>query len=139
MESIGRGPAHAREIRRHGYYTLLKVDTRSFMAGTIEGTNRETPVMSTSEILLGLRQLRDDLAQHPVISWLRWKENPHDIAEAVALMAEIADALYGEIDLFIGSMDLTEDGEPGRRDPDVELVDLQGESEAEPPLEGFLS
>ena len=47
-------------------------------------------------------------------------------------MAEIADALYGEIDLFIGSMDLNEDGEPGRRDQDVELVDLQGESESEP-------
>ena len=110
------------------------------MAETIARTNQGTSMMSTSEVLRRLRQLRSDLNQHPVITWLRDRKEDHqDIADAVALMTEIADVLHGEVDLFIGSMDLDGDGEPGRVEQDVELVDLQAENEAELPLDGFLS
>jgi hypothetical protein len=114
--------------------------TRSGMAETIARIKQGTSLASTSEILRRLRQLRSDLNQRLVITWLRDRqESPQDIADAVALMAEVADMLYGEIDLFIGSIDLGEGGEPGRPEPDVELVDLQAESEAELPLDRFLS
>jgi hypothetical protein len=110
------------------------------MAETIERTNHGTSLMSTSELLRRLRQLRSDLNQRLVITWLHErKEDPQDVADAVALMAEVADVLYGEIDLFISSMDLNESGEPGRPELDVELVDLQAENEAELSLDGFLS
>jgi hypothetical protein len=107
------------------------------MADIITDTERRPSTMGTGEILRRLRELRNDLNQRLVITWLRdRKEDPQDIADAVALMAEVADVLGGEIDLFIGSMDLIEESGVVS---DVELVDLQADGDAELPLDGFLS
>ena len=110
------------------------------MADTMAGTNQGTPVMSTAEILGRLRKLRSDLDQRLVITWLRdRREDPQAVADAVALMAEIADVLNGEVDLFIGSTDQNEAGEPGRSEQDIELTDLQNEGDGEHHRNGFLS
>jgi hypothetical protein len=110
------------------------------MADIVVDTERRPSSMGTGEILRRLRELRNDLNQRLVITWLRdRKEDPQDIADAVALMAEVADVLGGEIDLFIGSMDLIEEGEGSRTENEVELVDLQADGDAELPLDGSLS
>lgn len=96
-------------------------------------------MVSTRGILRRLQQLRSDLNERLVITWLLDKrERPQDIADAVALMAEVADILNGEIDLFIGSMGAAQAGELSRPEPDNELVDLQTENETDKPLDGLV-
>ncbi|MGA2642368.1 MAG: hypothetical protein ABSG21_15870 [Spirochaetia bacterium] len=97
-------------------------------------------MVRTSDIMRRLQQLRSDLDNRLVITWLLDKrENPREIADAVALMAQVADILNGEIDLFIGSMGVSQEGDPSRPEHDNELVDLQTEHEADHPLDGTLS
>jgi hypothetical protein len=79
-------------------------------------------MVSTKEILCLLQQLRRDPNERLVITWLLDKrERPQDIADAVALMAHVADILNGEIDLFIGSMGAAQEGESSSPDQDNEL------------------
>jgi hypothetical protein len=96
-------------------------------------------MVSTHEILRRLQQLRNDLNERLVISWLLDKrEQPQDIADAVALMAEVADILGGEIDLFIGSMKITPEGDSGRVEQESGLVDLPVDAEAGMPVDELL-
>jgi hypothetical protein len=97
-------------------------------------------MLSTREIIGRLQQLQRDLGQRLVISWLQDKrEKPQDIADTVALMAQVADILNGEIDLFIGMLGATQEEEMTRSELDSELVDLQAESDTNRPLDGLIS
>jgi hypothetical protein len=98
-------------------------------------------MLSTREIIGRLQQLQRDLDERLIISWLQNKrEKPQDIADTVALMAQVADILNGEIDLFIGMLGATQEEELARSSGlDSELVDLQAESDTNRPLDGLIS
>jgi hypothetical protein len=97
-------------------------------------------MLSTREIIGRLQQLQRDLDERLVISWLQNKrEKPEDIADAVALMAQVADILNGEIDLFIGMLGAAQEEELTKSELDSGLVDLQSENDVNRPLGGLLS
>ncbi len=67
-------------------------------------------MVTTKEIQCKLRELRDDLNELLVIAWMHEKrENPQEIADAVGMMAEVLHALAGQIDLFIGNIEMSRD------------------------------
>lgn len=86
---------------------------------------------STREIRERLVHLLADVDSQLVSGWLKDpRENRDDVGETVGLMLQVVASLMGEIDVFIGSVDTPETGEPasaastGSREVETELVDL---------------